>query len=101
MVGVSLLPGKLIRLLMEVGLNIPKKEYWDVIKTSISVLLEYWPFKVLDLETLTDKRWFQGALTRLVLDRFAAEINSDALQKSCRNQLTEFVMKTSSEPGIF
>jgi len=101
MVGVSLLPGKLIRFLMEVGVSIPKKEYWDVIKTSISVLLEYWPYKVLDLETLTDKRWFEWALTRLVLDRFAAEINSDALQKPCRAQLTEFVMKNSFYSGMF
>jgi len=101
MVGVSLLPGKLIRFLMEVGVSISKKDDWDVIQTSISVLLEYWPYKVLDLETLTDNRWFQGALTRLVLDKFAAEINSDALQKPSRNQLTEFVMKTSVESGIF
>src|SRR6218665_2243518 len=101
MVGVSLLPGQLIKFLMEVGLNITKRDGWDVIKTSISVLLEYWPYKELYLETLTDKPWFQGALTRLVLDRFAAEINSDALQKPCRNQLTEFVMKESIALGIF
>src|SRR6218665_3763121 len=51
MVGVSLLPRKLIKFLMEVGLNIQKKGDWDVIKTSISVLLEYWPNKELDLTT--------------------------------------------------
>jgi len=101
MVAVSLLPGRLIKFLMEVGLNIPKKVDWDVIKSSISVLLEYWPYKVLDLATLTDKGWFKSVLTRLVLDRFAAEINSDALQKPCRNQLTEFVMKTYIKSGIF
>src|SRR6218665_2481553 len=101
MVGVSLLPGKLIRFLMEVGVSIPKIGDWDAIKTSISVLLEYWPYTVLDLETLTDKRWSQSALTWLVLDRFAAEINSDVLQKPCRNQLTEFVMNVSDEYGIF
>src|SRR6218665_1716718 len=99
MVGVSLLPGQLITLLMEVGLNIPKKGDWGVIKSSMSVLLEYWPYKVLDLTTRSDKRWFQVALTRLVLDRFAADIDSDALQKPCRNQLTEFVLKTSVESG--
>ena len=101
MVGVSLLPGQLIKFLMEVGLNIQTRDGWDVIKTSISVLLEYWPYKELNLGTLTDKPWFQGALTRLVLDRFRAEINSDDLQKPCRNQLTEFVMKESDELGIF
>ena len=101
MVGVSFLPRELITLLMEVGLNIPKKVDWDVIKSSISVLLEYWPYKVLDLANFTDKGWFHAALTRLVLDRFAAEINSDVLQKPYRNQLTEFVMKTSVESGIF
>src|SRR6218665_3744803 len=101
MVAVSLLPGRLIKFLMEVGLNIPKKVDWDVIKSSISVLLEYWPYKVLDLATLTDKGWFKSVLTRLVLDRFAADIDSDALQKPCRNQLTEFVMKTSIKSGIF
>ena len=110
MVGVSLLPGKLIKFLMEVGLNIPKKydwpihkKYvWDVVKSSISVLLEYWPYKELDLATLTDKRWFQIALTQLVLDRFAAEIDSHALQqKPYRNQLTEFVLRTSVESGNF
>ncbi len=84
---------------MEVGLNIPKRVDWVVIKSSISVLLEYWPYKVLDLATLTDKRWFQVALTRLVLDRFAAEIDSDALQNPC--QLTEFVMKVSFGLGNF
>jgi len=97
MVGVSLLPGKLIRFLMEVGLNILKKDDWDVIKSAISVLLEYWPYNELDPTTLTDKRWFQSALTLLVLDRFAADINSDALKKPCGNQLTEFVMRTSDE----
>src|SRR6218665_347846 len=51
MVGVSFLPRELITLLMEVGLNIEKTD-WDVIKTSISVLLEYWPYTVLDLATL-------------------------------------------------
>src|SRR6218665_2967412 len=101
MVGVSLLPGKLIKFLMEVGLNIQKKGDWDVIKTSISVLLEYWPNKELDLTTRSDKRWFQVALTQLVLDRFAVEIDSDALKKPCRNQLTEFVMKDSVQPGNF
>jgi len=109
MVGVSLLPGKLIKFLMEVGLNIPKKydwpihkKYvWDVVKSSISVLLEYWPYKELDLATLTDRVWFQMNLAPLVLDRFAADINSDALQKPCRNQLTEFVMETSANPGNF
>src|SRR6218665_406585 len=100
MVAVSLLQGKLIKFLMKVGLNIPREVHWDAIKSSISVLLEYWPDKELDLATLTDKGWLQGALTCLVLDRFAAEINSDALQKPCRNQLTEFVMKTSIESGI-
>src|SRR6218665_2136390 len=97
--GVSLLPGKLIKFLMEVGLNISNEFDWDVIKRSMSVLLEYWPYKVLDLTTRSDKRWFQVALTRLVLDRFAADIDSDALQKPCRNQLTEFVLKTSVESG--
>src|SRR6218665_984803 len=102
MVGVSFLPRELIKLLMEVGLrNIKKNGHWNAVKNSIIVLLEYWPYKVLDLTTLSDKGWLQIALTRLVLDRFAAEINSDALQKPCRNQLTEFVMKTSVEPGIF
>ena len=101
MVGVSLLPGKLIKFLMEVGLNIQKKGDWDVIKTSISVLLEYWPNKELDLTTRSDKRWFQVALTQLVLDRFAVEIDSDALKKPCRNQLTEFVMKDSVQSGNF
>src|SRR6218665_3933124 len=101
MVGVSLLPGQLITLLMEVGLNIPKKGDWGVIKSSMSVLLEYWPYKVLDLTTRSDKRWFQVALTRLVLDRFAADIDSDALQKPCRNQLTEFVLKDSVQSGNF
>src|SRR6218665_484413 len=102
MVAVSLLPGNLIKFLMKVGLNNPEKYEWDVIKTSISVLLEYWPYAVLDLTTLTDKEWFQVALTHLVLDRFAAEINSHALQqKPCRNQLTEFVMRTSDELGNF
>src|SRR6218665_2185056 len=101
MVGVSLLPGELIRFLVEVGVSISKKDDWDVIKTSISVLLEYWPYKVLDLETLADKRWFQWALTRLILDRIAAEINSDALQKPYRNQLTEFVMINYIYSGIF
>ena|SRR6218665_1234744 len=96
----SLHSGQLINFLMEVGLNIPKEVDWDVIKSSISVLLEYWPYKELNLATLTDKIWFQADLTRLVLDRFAAEINSDALQKPCRNQLTEFVMKTSAQSGI-
>src|SRR6218665_676079 len=101
MVAASLLPGKLIQFLMEVGLNIPMEVDWDVIENSISVLLKYWPYKVLDVTTLTDKGWFQSVLTRLVLDRFAAEIDSDALQKPCRNQLTEFVMKTSIKSGIF
>ena len=86
---------------MEVGLNIPKKGDWDVIKSSISVLLEYWPYKELDLTTLSNKVWFQIALTRLVLDRFTAEIDSDALQKPYGNQLTEFVMKISVESGNF
>src|SRR6218665_2966884 len=97
MVAVSLLPEVLINFLMEVGL---KRVDWVVIKNSISVLLEYWPYKVLDLANFTDKGWFHAALTRLVLDRFAAEINSDVLQKPYRNQLTEFVMKTSVESGI-
>jgi len=101
MVGVSVLRRELITFLMEVGINIPKKKYWDVIKSSISVYFEYWPYKELDLAILTDKRWFQGALSYLVLDRFAAEIDSDALQKPCRNQLTEFVMKTSDASGLF
>src|SRR6218665_182660 len=99
-VPVSLLQGKLIKSLMKVGLNIPEEVEWDAIKSSISVLLAYWPDKELDVTTLSDKGWLQGALTHLVLDRFAAEIKSDALQKPCRNQLTEFVMKTSLEPGI-
>src|SRR6218665_2068303 len=101
MVGVSLLPGKLIKFLMEVGLNIPKKDDWDVIKSSMSVLLEYWPYKVLDLTTLTDKVWCQVALTHLILDRFAAEIDSGTLKKPFGNQLSEFVMKTSGESGNF
>src|SRR6218665_993892 len=101
MVAVSLLPGKLIKFLMEVGVNIPKKDDWGIIRNSISVLIEYWPYKVLDLATLTDKEWFQGVLTDLVLDRFAAEIDSDALQKPCRNQLTEFVTTASVESGNF
>jgi len=101
MVGVSFLPRELITFLMEVGLHILKTDDWDVIKSSINVLLEYWPYKVLDLATLTHKEWFQGVLTGLVLDRFAAEIDSDALQKPCRNQFTEFVMKTSVESGNF
>ena len=100
MVGVSSLPGKLIRFLMEVGLNVPKKDDWYVIKNSIGVLLDYWPYTVLDLTTLTDREWFQIALTYLVLDRFAAEIDSDALQqKPCRSQITEFVLRTSVESG--
>src|SRR6218665_1471434 len=101
MVGVSFLPRELITLLMEVGLNISNEFDWDVINTSMSVLLEYWPYKELDLTTRSDKRWFQVALTRLVLDRLAAEIDSHALQKPCRNQLTEFGMKTSVESGTF
>ena len=99
MVGVSSLPGQLIKFLMEVGLNV--QDDWYVIKDSISVLLDYWPYKELDLITLTNKGWFQVALTYLVLDRLAAEIDSDALQqKPCRNQLSEFVMRTSVESGI-
>jgi len=86
---------------MEVGLNIQKKDDWDVLKSSMSVLLEYWPYKELDLTTRSDKRWFQVALTQLVLDRFAAEIDSDALQKPFGNQLTEFVMKDSVQSGNF
>jgi len=87
---------------MEVGLSIPKKDDWCVVKNSISVLLDYWPYKELDLATLSDKRWFQIALTYLVLDRFAAEIDSHALQqKPYRNQLTEFVLRTSVESGNF
>src|SRR6218665_195055 len=101
MFGVSFLPRELITFLMEVGLNIQKKGDWDVIKSSMSVLLEYWPYKVLHLEARSDKRWFQLALTHLVLDRFAAEIDSDALQKPCRNQLTEFMMKDSVQSGNF
>jgi len=101
MVGVSFLPRELITLLMKVGLNIPKKDDWHVIKNSISVLLEHWPYKELDLTTLSDKVWFQIALTHLVLDRFAAEIDSGALKKPCSNQLTEFVMRTSVEYGNF
>src|SRR6218665_1736262 len=101
MVGISFLPRELITLLMEVGLNIPKKGDWNVIKSSMSVLLEYWPYKELDLTTRSDKRWFQVALTQLVLDRFAAEIDSDALQKPFGNQLTEFVMKDSVQSGNF
>src|SRR6218665_691848 len=101
MVGVSVLRRELITFIMEVGINIPKKKYWDVVKSSISVLLEYWPYKELDLATLTDRVWFQMNLAPLVLDRFAADINSDALQKPCRNQLTEFVMETSANPGNF
>jgi len=102
MVAVSLLPGKLIKFLMEVGVNIPKKDDWGVIRNSISVLLQYWPYKVLDLATLTDKEWFQSVLTCLVLDRLAAEIDSDALQqKPCRNQLTEFVTNNSVKTGNF
>jgi len=84
---------------MGVGLNIPKEGDWDDVKNSIIVLLEYWPYKVLDLTTLTDKRWFQVALTHLVLDRFAAKIDSDALENPC--QLTEFVMKVSFALGNF
>src|SRR6218665_2935343 len=99
MVGVSLLPGKLIKFLMEVGLNISKEVDWDVIKTSMSVLLEFWPYKELDLTTLSDKRWFRVALMCLVLDRLATEIVSDALQQPYWNQLTEFVTKTSVESG--
>jgi len=55
MVGVSLLPGQLIKFLMEVGLNIPKKDDWDVIKSSMSVLLEYWPYKELGMILLCSK----------------------------------------------
>jgi len=101
MVGASFLPRELMTLLMEVGLNIQKKGDWNVIKSSMSVLLEYWPNKELDLTTRSDKRWFQVALTQLVLDRFAAEIDSDALQKPCRNQLIEFVLKDSVQSGNF
>src|SRR6218665_2375840 len=101
MVGVSFLPRELITLLMEVGLNIKKKDHWNAVKNSISVLLEYWPYKVLDLTTLTNNVWCEVDLTNLILDRFAAEIDSDALQKPCRNQLTEFVMRTSNVSGIF
>jgi len=86
---------------MKVGLNIQKKGDWNAVKNSIKALLEHWPYKELDLTTLTNKGWFQVALTHLVLDRFAAEIDSGALKKPCRNQLTEFVMKTSVEPGNF
>ena len=84
---------------MEVGLNIRKEGDWDDVKNSIIVLLEYWPYKELDLTTLTEKKWFQVALTRLVLDRFAAEIDSVALKNPC--QLTEFVMKISDVEGNF
>src|SRR6218665_2576944 len=102
MVAASLLPGQLIKFLMEVGLNVPKKDDRYVIKNSISVLLDYWPYKEIDLATLTDKRWFQIALTQLVLGRFTAEIDSHALQqKPYRNQLTEFVLRTSVESGNF
>src|SRR6218665_2729966 len=97
MVGVSSLPGQLIKFLMEVGLNV--QDDWYVIKDSISVLLDYWPYKELDLTTLTDKGWFQVALMRLVLDGFAAEIDSGVLKKPY--QLCEFVMKTSDEAGNF
>ena len=94
MVGVSFLPRELITLLMEVGLKISNEFDWDVINTSMSVLLEYWPYKELDLTTRSDKRWFQVALTQLVLERIiAAEIDSDALQKPGRNRLTELVME--------
>ena len=102
MVAVSLLQGKLIKFLMKVGLNIPREVHWDAIKSSISVLLEYWPDKELDLATLTDRVWFQMNLAPLVLDRIAADIYSDALQKPCRNQLTEFViLKDYIYSGIF
>src|SRR6218665_413225 len=101
MVGVSLLPGELIRFLMEVGLKIQKKEDWKAVKNTISILLDYWPYKGLDLKTLTDKVWLQVALTYLILNRFAAGIDSDAFKNPCRNQLTEFVMKTSGKSGNF
>ena len=38
MVAASLLPGKLIKFMMEVGLNIQKKDDWNAVKNSISVL---------------------------------------------------------------
>src|SRR6218665_1121208 len=101
MVGASLLPGKLIKFLMEVGLNIQKKGDWKAVKNSIKAILEHWPYKELDLTTLTNKGWFQVALSYLVLDKFAAEIDSGVLQKPCRNQLTEFVMKPSFGSGNF
>src|SRR6218665_2329947 len=101
MVGASFLPRELITLLLEVGLNIQKKDDWNAVQNSISVLLEYWPYKVLDLATLTDKVWCQVALTHLILDRFAAEIDSDTLKKPFGYQLSEFVMKTSGESGNF
>jgi len=84
---------------MEVGLNIPEKDDWYDVRYSIIVLLKYWPYKELDLTTLTNKRWFQVVLTHLVLKRLAAQIDSDALENPC--QLTEFVMKFSSERGNF
>ena len=100
-VAASLLPGQLIKFLLEVGLNIPKKNDWNAVKNSIKALLQYWPYKELDLTTLTNKGWFQVALSYLVLDRFAAKINSDVLQKPYGNQLTEFVMTPSFGYGTF
>src|SRR6218665_25702 len=100
-VAASLLPGQLIKFLLEVGLNIPKKNDWNAVKNSIKALLQYWPYKELDLTTLTNKGWFQVALSYLVLDRFAAKIDSDVLQKPYRNQLTEFVMTPSFGSGTF
>ena len=98
---VSLLPATLIKVLMEVGLNVLKKDDWDVVKNSISILLEYWPYEVLELKTLTDDGWHQIALAHLILDSIAAEIDSDTLKKPFGNQISEFVMRTSVDSGNF
>lgn len=92
-----LLPAILIEFLVEVGLNVLKEDDWSMIKNSIMVLLEYWPYKELDLTTLTDNAWQQVSLAHLVLDRFAADVESTVL----KNQFTEFVMRTSVEKSNF